>query len=761
MNNLIKIFSVLFFLHINFYSQAQEREFDLNANPTLFSKKSIEKSHSKVSTSTRNYVLFLKDTLSLTLPFVDDFSSNKFTSYRIEDYSNAAISKAVRYSFRVNGNVVDSINYITDTSYTYSYNFATNTLDSIKNAVPDFVITLFDNVVDPSQVTATFDAWVPYYKPVYDTLVDTIKYEFLVKLDTTRRLQIDSITFVDTHVFPNPLQVPIWYENEVFVNATYPINPPSIGVATFEGLDSTGYPYNFVSTTAYGLADKLTSKYLNLSAPLGPTDSLILSFFYQPKGLGNVPESTDSLVLDFKANDGNWYHVWSVPGRNLLALDTVFQQVTLRIKDPMYLYDGFQFRFKNYATLSGNIDHWHLDYVRLKKITAPSDLIINDIAFVYPAKSFLKDYEAVPYTQYDTTMMKSSVKNTIVNLNSAPLNYGFFGYAVADNYGTAIDTYAAGVTTNIQPSYSGPNPAGNFVFPPATLPPVNFNYSDTLSACRDFAIVQERTGTPDQILTNDKIEYTQHITDYFAYDDASAESAYGLVQALSMAALKFTLIQQDALSGVYVYFNPVVDNAVNKVFKLTVWDEVGGLPGNMIFQTLKNYSPSYARVVNGFFKLDLDTELVLPAGNFFIGWQQITANELNIGLDKNNNHGDKLYYNIGSGWLQSIISGSLMLHPVFSSCPNLYIGIAEKSKTAVNTLALYPNPAQDAFFIKSKSVFDATISLLDVSGKTVIRRSQSSAIGIDISGIEQGVYFVHIENRQDHTFTTKKIVVIK
>jgi hypothetical protein len=742
---------------------AQEREFDLNSNPKLFMTSGSANTLAKISATYKNYIIFLKDTESLNLPFVDDFSSNKFTSYKISDYSTAAISKVVRYSFKVNGNVLDSIIYITDTAYTYTWDGVTNKLDSIKKVVPDFIITLYEDIINPTQITSTFDAWIPYFKPVYDTLADTIKFEFLVSLDTIRRLQIDSITFVDTHLLPNPLQPPLWYENEVFVNSNYPINPPSIGVATFDGLDSTGYPYNFVNPNAYGLADKLSSKYLDLSAPLGPNDSLIFSFFYQPKGLGNTPESTDSLILDFKANDGNWYHVWSSPGKplNLLSGDTVFQEVTLRINDPMYLYDGFQFRFKNYATLSGNVDHWHLDYVRLKKITAPSDLIRNDIAFVYPLKSFLKDYEAVPYTQFDTSMMKTAVKNTIVNLNSAVLNYGFYSYAVADNYGTSIGSYSATVTTNIQPSYPSVGMGGNFVFPPATMPSVTFHYSDTLSSCRDFTIKQERAGTPDQIETNDKISYTQHITDYFAYDDASAESAYGLVQAGSQGALKFSLSKPDVLSGVYIYFNPTVDNATNKVFKLTVWDEIGGLPGNIIYQNPKDYSPSYARVIDGFYKLDLDTNLALPGGNFFIGWKQSTANELNIGLDKNNNNGDKMYYNIGGGWLQSIISGSLMIHPVFSSCPNLYIGVNERKKKIEESLTIYPNPAQEYFFIKSKIAFDAQITLMDLSGKTVLRKAQNTNNAVDLTALQPGVYFVQIENKQDHTLITKKIVLLK
>jgi Secretion system C-terminal sorting domain len=757
--SLIKLFTLLLFSTLAY---AQEREYELKTNPKLFSKAAQTNTQSKIAVSYKKITLFVKDTLSLGLPFVDDFSSDKFTSYNIQDYSNSAITNAIRYSFKVNGVLEDSVNYIKDTAYSYTYNPTTNLLDSTKISTPDYVISFYDDLTQPSQVTSTLDGWIPYYKPIYDTIADTIKFIFLVQLDTTRFLEIDSLTLVKTEVFPIPGQSPLWYENEVFVNSTYPINPPSIGVATFDGLDSTGFAYNFANTTTAELCDKLTSKYLDLSPPLGSNDSLVLTFFYQPKGRGNTPESTDSLILDFKAKDGSWGHVWSSPGLSSTFLDTVFKKVNIRIKDASYLYDGFQFRFKNYATPTGNVDHWHLDYVRLKKISSPTDLIFNDIAFVYPPQSPITTYQTVPYTQYDNSMMKSNITNTIVNLNTAVLNYGFYEYSVVDNIGLSIGSYAAGVTTNINSSYfaDGSVDNGNFVFAPATLPPINFNYSDTLTSCRNFTVTHKRTGTPDQIGSNDIITATQAITDYFSYDDASAESAYGLVQAGAQGALKFTLRNPDDLSGVYIYFNPAVQNATNKVFKLTVWNEVNNLPGAIIYQNPKNYSPSYNNVIDGFFKLDLDTLLNLPAGNFFIGWVQSTANELNIGLDKNNNNGDKLYYNIGSGWLQSIISGSLMLHPVFSSCPSLNIGLKENKKQKAS-LEVYPNPANDKLFFRSESPFVAQVSIIDLTGKTVLAAKQSIAFGLDISELNQGIYFVRIEHSDLHTFDTKKIVVIK
>jgi len=97
----------------------------------------------------------------------------------------------------------------------------------------------------------------------------------------------------------------------VYFNSNFPISPPSFCVATFDGLDSTGYPYDFSSQTAHGIADSLTSHPIDLSVII---DSVYLSFQYQAQGNGNAPEQNDSLRLDFFSKaDSSWVRVWSVP----------------------------------------------------------------------------------------------------------------------------------------------------------------------------------------------------------------------------------------------------------------------------------------------------------------------------------------------------------------------------------------------------------------------------------------------------------------
>src|SRR5690606_24103151 len=88
----------------------------------------------------------------------------------------------------------------------------------------------------------------------------------------------------------------LWQDINVYINSNYPKTPPSYGVATFDGLDSTGFPYDFSSQIAHGIADSLTSHPIDLTVI---NDSVYLSFQYQAGGNGNAPEVEDSLRLDF------------------------------------------------------------------------------------------------------------------------------------------------------------------------------------------------------------------------------------------------------------------------------------------------------------------------------------------------------------------------------------------------------------------------------------------------------------------------------
>ena len=66
--------------------------------------------------------------------------------------------------------------------------------------------------------------------------------------------------FSSNTAYPNQAK---WLDNKVFVNNTFCLNPYSIGVATFDGLNEQGNPYNNSFANAQGGCDTLTSFPLN------------------------------------------------------------------------------------------------------------------------------------------------------------------------------------------------------------------------------------------------------------------------------------------------------------------------------------------------------------------------------------------------------------------------------------------------------------------------------------------------------------------
>ncbi|MEJ0032627.1 MAG: hypothetical protein WDO15_20740 [Bacteroidota bacterium] len=59
----------------------------------------------------------------------------------------------------------------------------------------------------------------------------------------------------------------LWqYGRSILVNTGLPINPPSLRVATFDGIDSLGKPYSSTDILAKGYADKLVSNPIDLTA---------------------------------------------------------------------------------------------------------------------------------------------------------------------------------------------------------------------------------------------------------------------------------------------------------------------------------------------------------------------------------------------------------------------------------------------------------------------------------------------------------------
>ncbi len=557
----------------------------------------------------------------------------------------------------------------------------------------------------------------------------------------------------------------IWMDNMVFINRGYAKAPITLGTATFDGLNAQGYPYDFLaSPTSSSSADSLTSKpinllnYINSGATVNYliSDSLYFSFYYQPQGLGNFPNTNDSLMLEFKAPGTSvWNHIWAKNGTVRAITDSIWKLVMIPIKDIQYLNKGFQFRFRNYATVSGNLDHWNIDYVYLNKYRTMADTIFEDVAFEYNLPSLLNTYSKMPWKHYNATFMKTGYSTTIRN-NYSIQKFGSFEYKIYDETGAQVNTTYTGGSGNLDPYVTN----GPVNYAPFTSPSLNFTIPP-LTDTSNYTIECVVSTNPDKCKRNDTIRHKQEFLNYYAYDDGSAETAYGMSTLNAQMAEKFVSTIADTLRCIDIYFNPILTNANLFAFSLNVWGDNGGTPGTAIYTSDTVLTPTYAHAgQDQFVHYYLYPPLYLAASTFYIGFTQKTTEFLNVGVDKNINTQDKMFYNVTGTWNNPPFPGSLMMHPVFGVA-DFYAGIENNVSKNKTEVSVYPNPANDKLYIKSKStdiIEKGSYSIVDLYGRIILQNKFNKLEYIDISSLAEGVYFIRIAD--ENQLSTVKFIKV-
>ena len=129
------------------------------------------------------------------------------------------------------------------------------------------------------------------------------------------------------------------------------------------------------------------------------------------------------------------------------------------------------------------------------------------------------------------------------------------------------------------------------------------------------------------------------------------------------------------------------------------------------------------------------------------------TNEVRFGMAQNTYEQSVLGY-AADGSLFSLSSPSAIMVR-FTDDPSL--GIEE---TAANNFSVYPNPANDAINVSLATAAEATVTVLDLSGKTVKSTTMNGMnTTLSTTGMTSGVYFVNVT--VGNTTTTQKIVVKK
>ncbi len=681
--------------------------------------------------------------------------------------------------------------------------------------------------------------------------------EYLFDLQVNPIIKTENKTanrFKDKKILNNPITLPFfddftskdifpdtshWIDNYAFINNSYPVCPVSIGVATLDAIDNTGAIYADASIYPF-IADHLTSRHIRLDSIFTPRikaisarDSVYLSFFYQPQGNGNAPETKDSLILEFFVSPadtiilppdtcitpadtvitpadtsfiGNdtiitpadtsiyppdttinidstfiapiWQKIWSTEGMTLDTFysknNTYFKQVMIPILDSTNYPDSinffkkdFQFRFVNYASIANlpswrsNADYWNIDYVYINIGRNRGDTVYKDITFVKNAPSLLKHYQSMPYRQYckePLKEMQDTLDIFISNLDNITHNYSY-KYIVTNQKGEDINTYLGG-SYNIEPFYN----YGYQDWQPHSHPPVRYILPIGYNAdSASFVITHIISGDSSlSRLDNDTIRFYQKLYNYYAYDDGTAEAGYGLEPANAQLAYKFKLNGKDTIRAVRMYFNQTLNGANQKYFYLRIWDDNGGKPGDIIYE--QRVEPLFEDGLNKFHTYVLDS--AVPAQDFFyVGWEQTTNDNLNIGFDKNDNSQKNIFYKTSSEWHNTMFHGSLMIRPVIGKKFHLQGINPIHNDSSSFECKIFPNPIYDGtLHIILPSKYDNSsiqnnleIKIYNIFGQSVLYKKYQKTL--NVSSLRNGIYIIQVINNKNNEFYTDKLII--
>jgi len=734
--------SIFVFIIILVFSLKAQDEFiaPLGANTNLYYQSIPYQNYSKKEFIDNNIIITAD---SISLPFVDDFSKNTLKPFEFEVNISNTIEFATGTCIN-NEFITEAKSFQNNQSYYYYYDTITDLVDSINlSAINIYFYSSATCFPNETNITSFYPAYYRSTKSDFDTITG-------IKLDSTfitpdTNLDIATISFAKMPKNVN------WMDNFAWWNTTNPIEPITIGVATLDGLNEFGLPYNKSVTNAYGEADVLTSKPIDLTGT-GLSSDVYLSFFFQAGGLGDNPNEEDSLVVEFKGQDGVWTRKWSTAGMPSSKFKQIYVPIYENSLDSLiYSNSDFQFRFKNYASLSGNNDWWNIDYVRLDKNRIPNtlDTVIRDVSFLYDFPNYLENFSMLPWDQ-----MQAGTDQFVDTINIPIRDNGQVEGILATHFPLDLNiTNSETADTIYSELGSNYNTELQEIKDHVIFPSNNFNLptitnTDSLLFNADMYL---GASNRNSLLVNDTISNRITFNNVIAYDDGSAERAYGLSgggSEVKKFAYEFIISTQDTLAAIQIHFSNIDENVDNLVFSLFAWDSIQlDEDYDNIIGKIDNKRPDYIDHKNGYATFVFDTPIIVK-DKFYIGWAQLDNRNLQIGYDLNYTKGrNHMYLYTSNSWKKSLINmeGSVMMRAILDGDYPIPNPTSISNVSKVEYIKVYPNPTKSVLNIDvPKSLSNYSVSVYDYTGKQL--RFIENEKTIVVSSFNPGVYFLKITN---------------
>ncbi|MCF8368020.1 MAG: T9SS type A sorting domain-containing protein [Bacteroidales bacterium] len=467
--------------------------------------------------------------------------------------------------------------------------------------------------------------------------------------------------------------------------------------------------------------------------------------------------------------DTDWTSVWRAEGDSLEVFldeeDVFFKYVIIPIEDEAWLRKDFQFRFKNYASISNinswqsNTDQWNLDKIYLNWGRSVKDKYSKEVSFIKDGESLITDHTSMPYSHYAGDVIfykKDSISIFVNNLDSISHNYKY-KYFVQNEGGDTLPSFQINNIFETLDPYYGQDVSD---YPPFAYPPVKSYYTSLSNDTADFTVTHVIYDQNDPTV-GDTLIYHQEFRNYFARDDGTAEAGYGLAPAGAKLAIKFKLEEVDSLRGVQMFFNKTLNDNNDRIFHICVWTDNSGKPNELLYKW-ENRRPIFTDSLNVFHTYIFPEALKLGKNSYYIGWEQTTNDNLNIGFDRNTNSKNKNFYNANGTWLNSSFEGSIMIRPMVGKpIPQA----STNQKIVKKGLKIYPNPIKrgQTVTIKIDGLNSTSLhsqmylSVFDIFGKQQISGVIEDKFGTDV--LKPGIYIIQIRDEAMQLVYSGKLII--
>jgi hypothetical protein len=564
-----------------------------------------------------------------------------------------------------------------------------------------------------------------------------------------RQTATTTIPFWDD--FSKGIQTSKWIAKGASYTETIGNKAPSLGMALFNGVDELGRAYS-LQEKDQGESDYLTSVPLDLSGiEASQKASLYLSFYWQAGGKAEVPDSNDRLSLQVLTPAGTWLTVWEKRGGETLDRTRFAQEIIAIL--PEWQHANFQFRFFSNGRQSGPFDSWLLDYVYLNTQRTATNLSYPDRALTLPTSVRLGDFGAYPWelVQKHQKSNWSTVKNEFQNLENR-FKAMEFSVTLRDSSGTELLPINSTTPFNPVPNALERRSIVSRTFSEIPVPskPGDLFFETSLVTGDGLLTTINGTDTTRfaqvDFRDNDRVSTRFSLRDYFAYDQGNADYTAGINQRSGQLAVAYKTPEPVFLTGISIDFNNA--RQVDQVLDLVIWSALDKKP----LYTQEVVIPAKKSGQNiQYFSLK---ETVPVSGTFYVGFTQFTNDFLQVGLDKTQNFGDRIYYNVGGGWVQNKdVNGALLIRPHVSLS-----GKAGGTLSPENIFQVYPNPAVEEVMVEGKFTY---LQVLDSFGReiTLPHMARNTGEVLNFKDQQPGLYLIKVVH--DLGITSFRILVKK